>query len=429
VVRLITLGRLQLRRDGHPSEPIHLQPKRLALLAFLVLEAGDGCQQRDTLLALFWPRADRARARRCLRQTLFHLRNELGDGVILNRGRDGVALEPSRIWCDAVAVEQALRVHRRREALQLYAGDFLPGLFVDDGGTELDEWIDRTRRRLRAKVAAAAWELAEDESRLEPTPSALELARRACSLSPDDEASLRRHMKLLARAGDPAAALSTYARFSRQLRQEYDADPSLESQALARSLKRGRLPYQPVRGLTRRSHPAEELPATRPTRQRQRLSRGVVAKRVALYALTLAAGFALAGPLTQTHSMPVVGRLRLAEFTNHTRDSLLGVAVTEAVRAELSKIAQVDLASARQVGPSYPADPVQPGGGRVVLVTGDVTALGPGFTVSARLVTADSGRVLAVVQEDAADADLLLPTVKRLSQRLRGNVLESLVRR
>ena len=62
-----------------------------------------------------------------------------------------------------------------------------------------------------------------------------------------------------------------------------------------------------------------------------------------------------------------------------------------------------------------------------MLVTGDVTALGSGFTVSARLVTADSGRLLAVVQEDAADTNLLLPTVKRLSQRLRGNVLRSLV--
>ena len=293
MVRLITLGRLQLLRDGHPSEPIHLQPKRLALLAFLVLEAGDGCQQRDTLLALFWPRADRARARRCLRQTLFHLRNELGDGVILNRGRDGVALASSRIWCDAVAVEQALRGHRRREALQLYAGDFLPGLFVDDGGTELDEWIDRTRRRLRAKVAAAAWELAEDESRLQPTPSALELARRACSLSPDDEASLRRHMKLLARAGDPAAALSTYARFSRQLRQEYDAEPSPESQALARSLKRGRLSYEPVRAVTRRLHPSDYVPATL-SRERKRPRWWSGAKRFALGAVILAAGFALA---------------------------------------------------------------------------------------------------------------------------------------
>ena len=118
----------------------------------------------------------------------------------------------------------------------------------------------------------------------------------------------------------------------------------------------------------------------------------------------------------------------IAEFRNHTRDSLLGVAVTEAVRAELSKIAHVDLAGARQVGRWNPSDPVQQGE-VLVLVTGDVIALGPGFTVSARLVTADSGRLLAVVQEDAADANLLLPTVKRLSQRLRGDVLQSLVRR
>jgi DNA-binding SARP family transcriptional activator len=86
MVRLITLGRLQLLRDGLPREPIHLQPKRLALLAYLALAERDGAQQRDTLLALFWPRSDRDRARRCLRQALFHLRNELGEGAIVGAG-------------------------------------------------------------------------------------------------------------------------------------------------------------------------------------------------------------------------------------------------------------------------------------------------------------------------------------------------------
>src|SRR6185295_18052104 len=124
-------GRLVLLRDGPSSEAIHLQPKRLALLAYLALAARDGYQQRDTLLALFWPRADRDHARRCLRQALFHLRNELGDGVLVNRGRDGLALAPDRLWCDAVALEHALRARRPREALGLYAGDFLPGLFLD----------------------------------------------------------------------------------------------------------------------------------------------------------------------------------------------------------------------------------------------------------------------------------------------------------
>jgi DNA-binding SARP family transcriptional activator len=423
VVRLITLGRLQLLRDGPPTEPIHLQPKRLALLAFLALEARDGYQQRDTLLALFWPRSDRAHARRCLRQALFHLRNELGDGVILNRGHDGVALASDRIWCDAVAVERALHASRRREALDLYGGDFLPGVFVDEGGTELDEWTERTRQSLRAKVVACAWELVELESREQPSPSVLELARRARSLSPDDEQGLRRHMALLARAGDPAGALRTYADFTRRLRQEYDAEPSPESQALAHSIRKGRLVSIGPQELRQHSPPIQ-TGAPEQDKPRSRAIRWARGKLVVWVALPLMVGSGLVGTLTHTRSPAADRHVMIAEFSNHTRDSLLGVAVTAAVRAELSKIARVDLAGARQVGPSYP-DPVA-SGGALVLVTGEVTPLGSGFTVSARLLSADNGRLLAVVQEHAADANVLVPTVRRLSERLRGNVLHSL---
>jgi DNA-binding SARP family transcriptional activator len=425
VVRLITLGRLQLLRDGPPSEPIHLQPKRLALLAFLALEASDGFQQRDRLLALFWPRSDRAHARRCLRQALFHLRNELGDGVILNRGRDGVALAPHRLWCDAVAVEHALDRKHPREALELYAGDFLPGLFVDEAGAELDEWTERIRRRLRQRVVAGAWELVEEESRPKPTASALELARRARSLTPDDEQGLRRHMALLARAGDSAGALSAYVQFSRRLRQEYDAEPSAESQTLALSIRRGRLLLAPLRVFTQRAHAGSPPPP--PQRKRRRTSTWGRARRLAAVALPLVAGVGLVGTFRHTPAPRVNGHLVVAEFSNHTRDSLLGVAVTAAVRAELSKIARVDLPSERVTAPPYP-DPVLPEKA-LVLVTGEVTELGPGFTVSARLVSANSGRLLAAVQEDAADANVLLPTVRRLSQRLRGDVLQSLTQR
>ena len=100
------------------------------------------------------------------------------------------------------------------------------------------------------------------------------------------------------------------------------------------------------------------------------------------------------------------------------------MAVTQAVREELSKFARVDLAGARSVT----ADAAQSAeAGRVlIVVTGDISALGSGFTVSAKLVTADSARPLAVIQESAADTGLLLSTVKRLSERVRGNVLGSL---
>jgi DNA-binding SARP family transcriptional activator len=424
VLRLITLGRLQLVRDGPTNEPIHLQPKRLALLAFLALAAGDGCQQRDTLLALFWPRSDREHSRRCLRQALFHLRNELGDGVILNRGRDGLALAPGRLWCDAAAVEAALREHRRREAIDLYSGDFLPGLYVDRDGAELDEWVERTRRALRGAVAACAWELADEEERHQRIGSALELAHRARGLSPDDEQGLRRHMALLARAGDSAAALGAYADFSRRLRREYGAEPSSESLALVDTLKQGGLvrrwsgaAWARADGTEPPSHP-RTWPRRR-TSMRRRLS------RLTAFTLTLAAGLMLTGTLARSPVGQTAGRLVLAEFSNHTRDSLLGVAVTEAVRAELSKIARVDLAGARAVQPASPAVPLAPGQ-VLILVTGDVAPAGSGFAVSAQLVAAGSGRVLGVLQEEAADTQALLSTVRRLSHRLQGNVIQSL---
>jgi DNA-binding SARP family transcriptional activator len=422
VLRLITLGRLVLLRDGPPSEAIHLQPKRLALLAYLALATRDGYQQRDTLLALFWPRADRDHARRCLRQALFHLRNELGDGVLVNRGRDGLALAPDRLWCDAVELDAAIRAHRHGEALELYTGDFLPGLFVDQDGVELEEWVEQTRRRLRVAAAGCAWELAEEHERAQRIASALELAHRARALAPDDEQGLRRHMALLGRAGDSGAALGAYAAFSRRLRREYDAEPSQASLTLARELQHGGgdspAAHEPAAWGSRQLPGREGHP-----RRGDEARRGV--RRMTAAGLALAAGLVLAEPMTRESMRQAAGRLVLSEFTNHTRDSLLGVAVTEAVRAELSKVARVDLAGARAVRP--PGASGRLGSDQVlILVTGDVTPLGSGYAVSARLVAAGSGRVLGVVQEEATDTTVLIPMVQRLSERLRGDLQRSL---
>jgi DNA-binding SARP family transcriptional activator len=427
VLRLITLGRLQLLRDGPSSEPLRLQPKRLALLSFLALAASDGVQHRDTLLALFWPRSDQDHARRCLRQALFHLRNELGDGVLVNSGREGLALAPNRLWCDALAVEEALLAGRRRDALDLYAGDFLPGLFFDDCESGWEEWVERTRQRLRARVIAGAWELVEKELEEYRPESALETARRARSLCPDDEHGLRRHMAVLARSGDAAAALGAYAEFTRRLRHAYDAEPSRESRALAETVRHGlppefsRVATVPRPAITGGSNAAARLP---PHRSRRRTDATAWVGRMALIAVLLVAVFALGRPRAPRPTPPVGGHLLLTEFTNHTHDSLLGAAVTEALRADLSQIAEVRLMGAR-ASQLPPADPVARGTALAV-VTGDVAALGPGFMVSVRLLSPGSGRVLAVLREDAADSKVLLRTVERLSRRLKGDVIQSL---
>jgi DNA-binding SARP family transcriptional activator len=424
VLRLITLGRLRLLRDGLPSESIHLQPKRLALLAFLALAAQDGVQQRDTLLALFWPHSDRERARRCLRQALFHLRNELGDGVIVNAGREGLRVSPYGLWCDAVAVDDALRRRHGREALETYGGDFLPGLFVDDCSVELEEWAAQTRLRLRSGVVAGAWDLVEQELREGRAAAALESARRARALAPDDEDGVRRHMTLLARVGQPAAAVNAYAEFARRQQQHYDAEPSAETRMLAETLRHGEWTAETVAAAT--PHPAGTTPGMSPwaicrAKGRRRTDGPSWGRTAALLTAVLVAGVAIGQPPRRNLTAPVGGHLLLTQFTNHTRDSLLAATVTEALRAELSRTMDVRLAG----GPAHPVLPDPARDRTIGIVMGDVTAAGPGFTVSASLLSPTNGQLLARLREEAPDSRRLLPTVERLSRRLRGGVMAS----
>ena len=86
--RLRVLGSVDLRGpDGQVLEAVVLQPKRLALLVYLVLTAG-GLRRRDSVLALFWPELAEDQARGALRQSLYFLRHALGTvPVVTNVGQ------------------------------------------------------------------------------------------------------------------------------------------------------------------------------------------------------------------------------------------------------------------------------------------------------------------------------------------------------
>src|SRR4051812_39374885 len=79
MIELSLLGPHVLRgADGREITSLPAQPKRFALLAYLALGTG-GYRRRDTLAAMFWPDLDQFAARRALRNTLYHLREALGD--------------------------------------------------------------------------------------------------------------------------------------------------------------------------------------------------------------------------------------------------------------------------------------------------------------------------------------------------------------
>jgi adenylate cyclase len=236
MILLQTLGAADLRRDGVEVRSVLSQPKRFALLVNLALGSPTGFASRDALLARFWPESDDERARNSLRQALHQLRRALGEDVLVNRGEREVGVAADRLRCDARDFQQALAEGRLEVALELYRGDFLPGFFVE-GAPEVEAWMDEVRGHCRRQAATAAATLAEREETAGDVRTAALWARRALSIEPLDEAAARRLVRLLAAAGETAAALAAYDAFVAQLQAEHGVAPAPETRALADSVR------------------------------------------------------------------------------------------------------------------------------------------------------------------------------------------------
>jgi DNA-binding SARP family transcriptional activator len=263
MIRFHTLGVLDLRGpDGLELRSVLQQPKRLGLLAYLAIASPHRFHRRDSLLALFWPELDQEHARAALRRSLYFLRAELGADVVTGRGDDEVGVPETALWCDATALDRALDQGDADQALGLYRGPLLEGLYVAGASAEYQDWLDRERARLRERAAAAARSLVdrcEADGRL---TDAAQWARRALELSPDDESGLRRLLGLLDRVGDRSAALRAYDQFVRRMAEEFELEPSAETNALVDVIKaRAEAVVPRSRGVPERASAESALPA------------------------------------------------------------------------------------------------------------------------------------------------------------------------
>ena len=235
MIELRVLGTLAIQsRDGGPPVPAVTQPKRLALLLYLALAEPPGLQSRDSLAALLWPEADDDSTRHSLRNTLYGLRQALGEGAIVSRGEGYVGLDPAAIRCDAVEVRALLAAHRWKEALAGWGGDLAPGFHIS-GAPEFERWLDDQRAALRRAVADAGWRRV-DEMERNGEPGVGEAARRAWAMDPTNEAGARRLMQLLDATTGRAAAQRAYDDLAEYLRREFETVPSAETRALAERL-------------------------------------------------------------------------------------------------------------------------------------------------------------------------------------------------
>ena len=133
-------------------------------------------------------------------------------------------------------------------------------------------------------------------------------------------------------------------------------------------------------------------------------------------------------------------KLVLADFTNRTSDSTLGASITEAFRIDLTQSPVLRVAEGNEVTSTLRLMGRDPSlvlsedaahgvaariGAKAVLV-GEVTPLGSGYVLSARLIGVADSVTLLAERETAADAGALIPAVEALSRKLRERIGESL---
>jgi DNA-binding SARP family transcriptional activator len=256
MLHLYTLGTVNLTdADGQPCATLLAQRKRLAFLLYLTLTARAGPTRRDTLLALFWPERNEARGRHALRQVLHYLRRSLPADVGIDAMGEGLTVDLAAVDCDAIAFERALDGGHLSDALALYGGDLLPGLFVGDA-PQFEEWLEAERCRLRRRAADAAWQLARRLIAEGNAVAAEQMARRAAAFAPGDEGALCQLMVVLEQVGNCAGAIRAYEQFAEVLAVEYGAPPGAEAQALAERIRTRRETSPPA--------PAVVIPPTAP---------------------------------------------------------------------------------------------------------------------------------------------------------------------
>lgn len=466
-------GSLDLQEDGRSLNAAVTQAKRAALLAYLVLARPGQLHRRDTLLALFWPDLDQRHGRRALSQSLTYLRRELPEGVLATRGLEEVGVAANQMRCDVADFEAAVLGKRWAEALALYRGSLLEGLHVA-GAPAFMDWLDRERERLRELGAAAAWRCAHEHIVAGELTEAERTAHRALRLVPTDESPARAFIEALARAGDRAAALRFYEKFTRVLAEELEVEPAPETVAVAEAVRNGDSgppvnvqargmargegrPEPPVRS-ARATTPAPAV-AIEPTSERASASfeadRGGPLRRLRLWrAVTafLLVGAGLVGYLIIRQNRTggpgtLIGqgvvdrydRVLVADLAAPFEPSLGGIA-SEWLRVELEQsdiVRPVDPAAVgaalerMQRDPSLPLDErtareIALRDGYPLVVVGEMDQVGHGYLLTARLEAGANGAVLGRFRASASSDAEVVHALDRIGGEIRARIGESL---
>jgi DNA-binding SARP family transcriptional activator len=240
---LQTFGGLAILREGAPAEGAGAQRRRLALLALLAA-AGERGMPREKLLLILWPESDLERARKNLAQAVYALRRDLGAEELV-QGTNDLRLNADLLSSDLAEFQRAIAEGRKEDAVALYKGPFLDGIFFDEA-PEFERWAETERAHHAREYAEALESLAIQAAHRGEPRIAAGFWRRLANTDPLNAKAALGLMRGLAAAGDRAQALQHYRVYEMLLREELDLAPDAELRRYADELRQEKTPLPPL---------------------------------------------------------------------------------------------------------------------------------------------------------------------------------------
>jgi predicted ATPase/DNA-binding SARP family transcriptional activator len=206
--------------------------KAMALLAYLLITKQ--VHHREALATFFFPDTDQSRALAYLRNTLWTINKQIGDGW-LEIERDTVrALPQNGLWVDIwsfEANESKTDLTAWQSAVALYQDDFMRGFSLPDSDG-FDEWQFFQSQSLRQRLGGVLEKLVRGYIAQNRYEEAIPYARRWVLMDNLNESAHRNLMRLYDWTGQRASALRQYQDCANLLRDELGIAPDEKTKSL-----------------------------------------------------------------------------------------------------------------------------------------------------------------------------------------------------
>ncbi len=242
-LKLALLGKPKIEFEG---EDVNGRLPVKARILFYYLANNPQTHDRGQLAEWMWNGA--ANPRGSLRVALKSIRNHLGGNIItatrgtvaINREHDyvlDVEEFDNLIQLAGKVVGATERAHLR-DAIEIYRGDFLEDVIIDE--TFLyDEWLLLERERLRQQALAAYDRLVEMSREQGDYEAGIRYAQALLQVEPWRESAHRHLMWIYNHLGRRAHALNQFDLLEEVLAEKFDVSPTEESFALYRQIASG----------------------------------------------------------------------------------------------------------------------------------------------------------------------------------------------